>query len=69
MRDDTQDTLRLTERYLARDESVVQETVRLYEPLCMSIALNILCNREDAEECVNDTWLKAWNHIPPDRPR
>lgn len=69
MRDDTQDTLHLTKRYLARDESVVQETVRLYEPLCMSIALNITRNREDAEECVNDTWLRAWNHIPPDRPR
>lgn len=69
MRDDTQDTLRLTERYFARDERVVQETARLYEPLCMSIALNIVGNREDAEECVNDTWLRAWNHIPPDRPR
>lgn len=69
MRDDTQDTLRLTERYFARDEGAIQETARLYEPLCMSIALNIVGNREDAEECVNDTWLRAWNHIPPDRPR
>lgn len=68
MRDDSTDTIRLTELFFARDEEALRETARLYEPLCMHIALNILADRQDAEECVNDTWLRAWNHIPPDRP-
>lgn len=69
MRNDSTDTIRLTELFFARDEEALRETARLYEPLCMHIALNILAVRQDAEECVNDTWLRAWNHIPPDRPR
>lgn len=69
MRDDSTDTIRLTELFFARDEEALRETARLYEPLCMHIALNILADRQDAEECINDTWLRAWNHIPPDRPR
>lgn len=69
MRDDSTDTIRLTELFCARDEEALRETARLYEPLCMHIALNILADRQDAEECVNDTWLRAWNHIPPDCPR
>ena len=69
MRNDSIDTIRLTELFFARDEEALRETARLYEPLCMHIALNILADRQDAEECVNDTWLRAWNHIPPDRPR
>lgn len=69
MRDDSTDTIRLPELFCARDEEALRETARLYEPLCMHIALNILADRQDAEECVNDTWLRAWNHIPPDRPR
>lgn len=68
MRDDSTDTIRLTELFFARDEEALRETARLYEPLCMHIALNILADRQDAEECVNDTWLRAWNHIPPDPP-
>ena len=69
MRDDSTDTIRLTELFFARDEEALRETARLYESLCMHIALNILADRQDDEECVNDTWLRAWNHIPPDRPR
>lgn len=65
MRNDSTDTIRLTELFFARDEEALRETARLYEPLCMHIALNILADRQDAEECVNDTWLRAWNHIPP----
>lgn len=64
MRNDSTDTIRLTELFCARDEEALRETARLYEPLCMHIALNILADRQDAEECVNDTWLRAWNHIP-----
>ena len=68
MRDDSTDTIRLTELFCARDEEALRETARLYEPLCMHIALNILADRQDAEECVNDTYLHAWNAIPPARP-
>ena len=55
--------------YLARDESAIDHTARLYGHYCLSVAMNILNSPPDAEECVNDTWLKAWNSIPPTRPR
>lgn len=45
MRDDSTDTIRLTELFFARDEEALRETARLYEPLCMHIALNILADR------------------------
>ncbi len=51
--------------YQNRDETAVSETVKKYERYCATVAQNILGNREDAEECVNDTWLRAWNAIPP----
>ncbi len=40
-----------------------------YGDLCMKIARNILNDPQDAEECVNDAWLGAWNSIPPQSPR
>lgn len=46
MRDDSTDTIRLTELFCARDEEALRETARLYEPLCMHIALNILADRQ-----------------------
>lgn len=54
--------------YWARDERAITETQRRYGSYCHSIALRILYDREDADECVNDTWLRAWNAIPPNRP-
>lgn len=54
--------------YWARADAAVQETQRKYGPYCHRIAYGILASREDAEECVNDTWLRAWNAIPPQRP-
>lgn len=51
--------------YNARDEQAIFETDRAYGRLCMDLALNILGDLSDAEECVNDTWLKVWNAIPP----
>ena len=54
--------------YLARDESAIEHTARLYGHYCLSVAMNILNSQPDAEECVNDTWLKTWNSIPPQRP-
>lgn len=54
--------------YWSRDEAAITATADTYGNYCYSIAYNILSNNEDAEECVNDTWLKAWKSIPPHRP-
>lgn len=62
--DDTQ----IVELYWARKESAIEETEAKYGSYCHSIALNILHNTDDAKECVNDTWLHAWNSMPPHRP-
>jgi len=58
----------IVELYHRRDERAVEESDRKYGALCRSIALHLLGFREDAEECVNDTWHTAWNKMPPDRP-
>ena len=52
-----------------RNEQAIALTNRHYGGLCFRIAQNILGNPADAEECVNDAYLKAWNAIPPERPR
>ncbi len=54
--------------YWNRQEQALEETDRKYGSYCWTIAHNVLRSREDAEECVNDTWLRAWNSIPPQRP-
>lgn len=54
--------------YFARDEQALLETQKRYGATCMRTAMRILDSRPDAEECVNDTYLKAWNSIPPERP-
>ncbi len=54
--------------FLQRDESALQEVSRKYGAYCLTIARNILGNYEDAEECVNDTYMRAWNSIPPRNP-
>ena len=54
--------------YQARDERAIQKTAEKYGDYCTSIALNILQNMQDAEECVSDTWLRTWNSIPPAAP-
>ena len=55
--------------YWERDKQAIAETSDKYGGYCKSIALNILHSREDAEECVNDTYLNTWNAIPPHRPK
>ncbi len=55
--------------YFARDEQAIAETDRRYGRLCMKLSMEILESRPDAEECVNDTYLKTWNSIPPARPQ
>ena len=54
--------------YFDRNEQAITETDVKYGKLCHSIAYNILSNREDTEECVNDTYIGVWNAIPPTRP-
>lgn len=54
--------------YFARDEQALVETDRKYGGYCFSLANGILNNQQDAEETVNDTYLKAWNTIPPHHP-
>ncbi len=58
----------IIELFFARDEAAISETDKKYGAYCHSIAQNILKSAPDAEECVNDTYLKAWNSIPPQRP-
>ena len=54
--------------FWARNEDAIQETHRKYGALLYRIAKNILQDERDCEECRNDTYLKAWNAIPPNRP-
>mgnify|MGYP003317912495 CR=1 FL=1 len=58
----------IIELYWQRSESAITETSNKYSRLLVSIALNILGNRLDAEECTNDTYLALWNAIPPVSP-
>lgn len=59
---------KILDLYWKRDEKAIFETDKKYGRYCYSIAYNILHNHEDAEECQNDTYLEAWNQIPPARP-
>ena len=59
----------IIEMYFSRNESAIGETEKKYGKLCRRIAMNVLRNELDAEECVNDTYLETWNSIPPHRPR
>ena len=54
--------------YFERNESALRETSEKYGVYCRSVAWNILKNNESAEECVNDTYMRAWESIPPAKP-
>lgn len=58
----------IVDLYWARSERAITESAQKYGSYCYAIAHNILSNAEDADESVNDTWLGAWNSIPPHRP-
>lgn len=60
---------RIVELYFERSETAISETQKKYGKYCHCIAYNILSSDLDAEECVNDTYLRAWESIPPQRPR
>ena len=55
--------------YWARDEAAIRQTQDQYGRYLAVIAANVLSNRQDEEECVNDTYLRAWNSMPSDRPQ
>lgn len=54
--------------FFAREETAIAETTAKYGRLLQSIAYNILADVQDSEECVSDTYLQAWNSIPPQKP-
>ena len=54
--------------YWDRDENAIKETDSAYGAYCRTISGTIVGNDEDAEECVNDTYLQTWNTLPPKRP-
>ena len=62
------DDLKIVELYFKRDEKAIEETDRKFGRMCYQVAYNVLGDREDASECVNDTYLSVWNTIPPVRP-
>lgn len=58
----------IIELFYERSDDAVLKTAQMYGKYLSYIAYNILYNKEDSEECVNDTYLRAWNSIPPQRP-
>lgn len=63
------DDERIVQLYWDRKADAIKETSNKYGAYCFSIANHILHSNEDAEECVNDTWLSAWNAMPPHKPK
>lgn len=59
----------ILDMYFDRNENAIKETDKKYGAYLLSLGKNILNNREDSEECVNDTYKKTWDAIPPNRPR
>ena len=60
---------KIIELYFERNETAIDETANKYGNYLYKIAYNILSDNEDSEESVNDTYLGAWNSIPPEKPK
>lgn len=58
----------IVELFSKRNEQAIFETSNKYSKLCQKLSYQIVGNKSDAEECVNDTLLAVWNSIPPDNP-
>lgn len=58
----------IIELYFARNEEAIRATDEAYGGFCTSLAMSILHNKPDAEECVSDTYLKVWQTVPPKQP-
>jgi len=59
---------KIVDLYWARDEAAIRESDRKYGKMLHALSYSLLSSREDAEECVSDTYLDAWHAIPPARP-
>ena len=59
----------IIELFFARDENALRETSQKYGALCAKIAMNVLADSGESEEVVSDTYLRAWNTIPPQKPK
>jgi len=59
---------KIVDLFWQRDQSAIRQADQKYGKYCYAIAYGILSSREDSEECVSDTWHKAWNAIPPEKP-
>lgn len=62
------DDKQIIELYWKRDETAIRETDTRYGRYLWTVAYNVLADREDSQECVNDSYYKAWSAIPPHRP-
>ena len=62
------DDEKIVELYWQRDEKAIEETDYKYKKYLFSIAYNVVYDRLDSEECVNDTYVGAWNAMPPTKP-
>ena len=62
------DDSKIIDLYWQRDERAIEETDSKYGAYCRAVSMNILGVREDAEECISDTYVRAWNAMPPERP-
>ncbi len=63
------DDAEILELYVGRSEEAVSRTAEKYGKYCHTIAYNILVNNEESDECVNDTYFRAWKAIPPHMPQ
>ena len=63
------DDSRIVDLYLLRDEEAIRETAEKYGSRLRALAQGIVCDRQAAEECENDTYMETWNSIPPHEPR
>lgn len=68
-REEEMDDNAIVELYWQRNDRAISETAEKYGAYCMKISFNILHDPYDSEENVNDTYMHAWNSIPPNRPR
>ena len=62
------DDRKIIELFFKRSEQAIMELSNKYGAVCTKVAFNILNNKQDTEECVNDAYLRAWNTIPPQNP-
>lgn len=60
---------KIVDLYLRRDEDAIRNTTEKYGSRLRALSQRIVCDRQTAEECESDTYMEAWNTIPPHEPR